>query len=112
MDTAVRKMLTLDYARLTYKTLEMFANDATACFDRMVPGILPLIAWKFGMAETVMQCRNETIRKLKRNIRTGCGDSEEYYDEHDGDDPMNGEVQGKEYVASLWCLMSHNILYI
>ena len=88
----------------------MFANDAMACFDRMVPGISSLIAWKFGMTETVMWCRNETIKKLKRNIRTGCGDSEEYYDDHGGDDPMNGEVQGKEDVASLWCLMSHTIL--
>ena len=77
MDTAVRKMLTLDYARLTYKTMAMFANDTTACFDRMVPGISSLIARKFGMTETVMRCRNETIKKLKRNIRTGCGDSEE-----------------------------------
>ena len=62
------------------------------------------------MTETVMRCRNETIKKLKRNIRTGCGDSDEYYDEHDGVDPMNWEVQGKGDLASLWCLMSHTIL--
>ena len=76
----------------------------------MGPGILSLIARKFGMAETVMRCRNETISKLKRNIRTGCGDSEEYYDEQDGDDPMNGDVQRKGDMSSLWCHMSHTIL--
>ena len=32
------------------------------------------------------------------------------YEEDDADDVMNGEVQGKGDVASLWCLMSHTIL--
>ena len=39
IDTAFKKLLTFDYARLTYKTVAMFSNDATACFDRMVPGV-------------------------------------------------------------------------
>ena len=30
IDTAFKKLLTFDYARMTYKTLAMFANDATA----------------------------------------------------------------------------------
>ena len=87
----------------------MFANDATACFDRMVPGVSSLIARKFGVAPSIMKCRNEIIKNLKRNVRTGCGDSEESYEEHEEDDVMNGEVQGKGDVESLWCLMSHTI---
>ena len=88
----------------------MFANDATACFDRMVPGVMSLIARKFGVSPAIMQCRNETIASLERNIQTGCGDSKETYIENEGDNPMCGEVQGKGDVASLWCLMSHTIL--
>ena len=88
----------------------MFANDATACFDKMVPGVSSLIARKFVVSSAIMQCRNETIASLERNIQTGCGDSKETYIDNEADDPMCGEVQGKGDVASLWCLMSHTIL--
>ena len=88
----------------------MFANNATECFDRMVPGVSSLVARKFGVAPSIMRCRNDITKNLKRNVRTGCGDLEESYKEHEGDDVLNGEVQGKGDVASLWCLMSHTIL--
>ena len=77
VDTAFKKLLTFDYACLTYKTVAMFANDATACFDRMVPGVSSLVARKFGVAPSIMKCRNDIIKNLKQNVRTGCGDSEE-----------------------------------
>ena len=62
------------------------------------------------MASSIMECRNKTIKALKRNVRTGCGDSEEVYEEEEEDESLNGEVQGKGNVASLWCLTSHTIL--
>ena len=43
-------------------------------------------------------------------MRTGCGDSNNIYDEEETDGVINGEVQGKGDVASLWCLTSHTIL--
>ena len=99
---SMQKMLTLDYARSTYKTIVMFANDATACFDRMVPGVSSLISRKFGVSSAIMKCIKEKLASLERNIRTGCGDSQETYIENEGDDPLCGEVQGKGDVASLW----------
>ncbi|MFN9954308.1 MAG: hypothetical protein ACK55I_14530, partial [bacterium] len=86
IDTAFKKLLTLYYERMTYKTIEMFANDATTCFDRMVPVVSSLIARKFGVAASIMKCRNVIIKKLKRNVRTDCGDSEITYEEEDADD--------------------------
>ena len=59
----------------------MIANDAKACFDRMVPGVSSLIARKFGVAASLMKCRIKTIKVLKINARTGCGDLEEIYEE-------------------------------
>ena len=57
-----------------------------------------------------MECRNGVIEKLRRNVRTGCGELEVSYENSFQDDPLNGEVKGKGDVASLWCLMSHTIL--
>ena len=51
LDTAFKKLLTFDYARMTYKTVAIFANDATTCFDRMVLGVSSLIARKFRVTE-------------------------------------------------------------
>ena len=61
-----------------------------------------LIARKFGVAASIMECRNETIRKLERNVRTGCRDYDGRYKEEDCYDSLCGEVQGKCDVAILW----------
>ena len=57
-----------------------------------------------------MKCRNEKNKVLKRNVRTGCGDSEKMYEEEEEDEKLNGEMHRKGYVASLWCLTLHTIL--
>ena len=111
IDVLARKTLTVDYSHLTHNTLAIFANDATACFDRMVPGISSLIARKYGVSPTIMQSRNQTIHQMRHNVRTGCGESEETYANCSQDThPMSGEVQGKGDVPSLWCLLSHTLL--
>lgn len=51
---ALRKMLAFEYGCALYVTMALFANDATACFDRMVPAISTIIAMKYGMAPKVM----------------------------------------------------------
>ena len=64
----------------------MFAKYATACFDRMVLGVSLQILRKFVVTALIMKCRNETIKVLKRNVRKGCGDSEEMYEEEEEDE--------------------------
>ena len=56
IDTEFKKLLRLEYARMMYKTIAMFVNDAMTCFDRMVPGVSSLIARKFGVAASIMKC--------------------------------------------------------
>ena len=47
----------------------MFAKNATACFDRMVPGVSLLIARKFGVASSIMECQNETIKAFEVELK-------------------------------------------
>ena len=56
IDTAFKKLLTLDYAKMKYNTIDMFINNATACFDRMVPGVSLIIARKFVVSPLIMEC--------------------------------------------------------
>ncbi|KAL7531035.1 hypothetical protein ACHAXR_003811 [Thalassiosira sp. AJA248-18] len=48
-EPALRKMLSFEYGCVMYVTMALFANDAVACFDRMVPNISTLIARKYGV---------------------------------------------------------------
>ena len=43
-EPALRKMLAFEYGRALFVTMALFANDAVACFDRMVPNLSTLVA--------------------------------------------------------------------
>ncbi|KAL7542057.1 hypothetical protein ACHAXR_011499 [Thalassiosira sp. AJA248-18] len=103
-------MLSFEYGRVMYVTMALFANNAVACFDRMVPNISTLIARKYGVKQNVMRSRNATMERMQHTIRTGHGESTETYQQHESDVPLAGETQGKGNVASLWSLLSQTIL--
>ena len=109
-DAALRKRLTFDMALISYHTLALFMMDATACFDRMVPAISSLIAQKFGMTTAILRSRNTTIANMNRAIRTNHGVSRTAYKQLDNEPRINGEVQGKGDVASLWSLETQVLL--
>ncbi|KAL7529017.1 hypothetical protein ACHAXR_002748, partial [Thalassiosira sp. AJA248-18] len=109
-EPALRKMLSFEYGRVMYVTMALFANDAVACFDRMVPNISTLIARKYGVKQNVMRSRNATMERMQHTIRTGHGESTETYQQNESDVALAGETQGKGDVASLWSLLSQTIL--
>ncbi|KAL7533444.1 hypothetical protein ACHAXR_008968 [Thalassiosira sp. AJA248-18] len=109
-EPAMRKMLSFEYGRVMYVTMALFANDAVACFDRMVPNISTLIARKYGVTKSVMRSRNATMEQMQHRIRTGHGESKHTYQQNADDVPLAGETQGKGDVASLWSLLSQTIL--
>ena len=97
-DPALGKVLAFEYSRALFVTLALFANDATACFDRMVPAISTIIAMKYGMHPNVMISRNMTMEDMEHAIRTKHGDSTITYKEESGDYKLAGVTQGKEDV--------------
>ena len=109
-DAALRKMLTFEYGRAMYVTMALFMNDATACFDRMVPNISSLVAMKYGMAPSVMKSRNLVMEAMQHIVRTKYGESTLRYMQENGDFALAGETQGKGDVASLWSILSHTLL--
>ena len=109
-DPALRKLLTFEYARAVYVTIALFANDATACFDRMVPAISTLIARKHGATPTLMKSRNIMIEGMEHQVKTKHGISAESYKQNSDDDRLAGEIQGKADPACLWSVESQTIL--
>ena len=74
-EPALRKMLAFEYGRALFVTMALFANDAVACFDRMVPNLSTLVARKYGVASNVMRSHNMTIERMEHGVRTSHGDS-------------------------------------
>ncbi|KAL7548720.1 hypothetical protein ACHAWF_017511 [Thalassiosira exigua] len=110
VEPALRKILAFEYGRIMYVTVALFANDATACFDRMVPNISALISRKSGMSKSVVRARNKVMTSMKHSICTSHGESQDTFCHEPGDVDIHGEGQGKGDVASLWSILSHTIL--
>jgi len=109
-DPALRKLLTFEYARAVYVTIAMFANDATACFGRMVPNLSTLVARKHGVAPSVMKGRNTMIEGMEHQVKTKHGVSKVTYKQEPDDDKFAGEIQGKADPACLWNVESQTLL--
>ena len=91
-------------------TIALFANDAVASFDRMVPNLLALVAMKYGVMPNVMISRNLVMSKMKHRVRTRHVDSPATYCQEPGDTEIVGETQGKADIACIWNLLSQTIL--
>ena len=104
-------MLWFEYGRYVKITIALFANDQTACFDRMIPSFTNIIAQANGATETELLCRSKTIAKMIRHIKTGMGVSKQAYKNQPGHPQIQGEIQGKGDVASLWTMTSSILLF-
>ncbi|KAL7548603.1 hypothetical protein ACHAWF_011877 [Thalassiosira exigua] len=109
-EPALRKLLAFGYGRVMYVRIALFVNDATACFDRMVPDISSLVSMKYSMGKSVMKYRNEIMAKMEHGVRTKHGESTSAYRQLPGEQQLAGEMQGKGDVASLWSILSHTLL--
>ena len=73
-------MMTFEYGRYMRATIGLFANDQTACFDRMWPKITNITADVVGCDPNVQKCREETMDLMERYCKTGLGVSKSFYD--------------------------------
>ena len=92
--------------------IESLFGDLSSCFDRMFPKISNALAMKKGMTQSACESRGKVMGKMKIHVRTGVGTSKESYQEEEGDTPLEGKLQGKGNVMTLWTLTSNAIMSI
>ena len=109
-DAAMQKMLIFEYGRYMKFTIALFANDQTACFDRMWPELSNTVAYAVGVDKQVLKCRALTIEAMQRHIKTGLGVSKKSYGNTPNEPRIIGEIQGKGDVATLWAFISSTLL--
>lgn len=94
-DAAIIKLLTYECAQMQKATVATFQNDMMGYFDRMWPDMMSLFASKYGVSPNIMQCLNQTISKLSRNVETALGISDTAYLQAMSLSRLGGMVQGK-----------------
>jgi ribonuclease HI len=110
IDAAMLKLLTFECGRTMKQTVAGCYYDLTACFDRMYPETSNLIAQRFKVDKNLLEARALVIARMRRHVKTGLGTSEVTYQQATDEHRVNGEIQGKGDVPSLWGIQSDTIL--
>jgi hypothetical protein len=105
IDVVLQKELTYDLSARTLSNLAMMENDATACFDRMIPSLVMLSLRAYGVPEPVVTLMGTTLEKMRYRIKTKIGISTRSYG-HTEEQPIFGTGQGSAGSPCFWMLTS------
>ena len=97
-----------EISRATRKAHIKFDNDATSCYDRILPQLAALAGRKFGLAKELVTLNNETLRQARYKLRTALGISETHYS-HSLTRPIYGTGQGSGNSPIIWCFLSSSL---
>ena len=98
------EMMQMEISRSSRKPFIKFDNDATSCFDRIVPGTAMLISRKYGLHRNVAAVCGKTLQEAHYKIKTMLGVSEEEYS-HCKAHPIYGTGQGSRNSPTCWLLI-------
>lgn len=111
IDIVLKKHLAFSIARRSLSNLAMLENDASACYDRIVPSQCNVILRAHGLPETVARLHGETLQNMTFHVRTSLGESEASYS-HTPESPVFGTGQGSCASPVAWCLISSLLFQI
>jgi hypothetical protein len=83
----------------------MMENDATACFDRMIPSLVMISLRAYGAPEEIVTLIGKTLAKMRYCIKTKIGISKRYY-QHSEEASIYGTGQGSTGSPCFWLLIS------
>lgn len=97
-DPTYLEVLQYDYASLTRWPEIQFSNDATPCYDRIVPSVSNVIARSMGLHRNIAQIHGDMSENAVYRIKTQLGLSKGSY-QHSNETPVFGT--GKVVVRPL-----------
>ena len=112
IDHAANKRLSMDILRQSGTNAIYIANDAKACYDRIILMVAYLTMRNFGIPAKVALSTIYTVLNMKHFVRTKYGDSENYYGGDKWDIKPHGCGQGNGYGPALWACISSPLLFI
>jgi exonuclease III len=102
-DPIVIEVLQMDYTYATRYPHIKFSNDATSCFDRIIPSVSSIIARSYGLHRNIANMQGNMLLNAIYKIKTQLGISEASYS-HTDEFPIFGTGQGSSSSPSIWTL--------
>ena len=103
---ALNKRLVLDAMRIEKRPGVICANDAKACYDRILHFAAYISLRRTGMKTEAVISMLEPIRRLEHVIRTAYGDSKTSYGGENWESDPSGICQGNGAGPAIWALVS------
>ena len=92
-DPTFLEVLQYDYAALTRWPAIKFNNNATSCYDRIIPSVSNVIACSMGIHRNIAQIHGSMLEQAIYRIKTKLGTSSGSYS-HSHESPVYGTGQG------------------
>ena len=105
LDPVFLEELTNEITRLSRKPLIKNAEDATACYDRIIPGVGNLASRSHGIHRQVVLVMGRTLEEVRYHLKTHLGVTDEYY-QHCTIHPIYGTGQGSANSPTIWLVVS------
>ena len=103
---ALNKRLLVDAMRIEKRPGVICANDAKACYDRILHFAAYISLRRTGMKREAVISMLEPIRRLEHVIRTAYGDSKQSYGGEDWESDPSGICQGNGAGPAIWAIVS------
>ena len=102
-DPVLIEVLQLEYSWATRYPHIKFSNDATSCYDRIIPSVSNVLARSYGLHRNVSMIHGDMLQNACYRIKTKLGVSENFYS-HCPDFPIFGTGQGSTSSPNVWAI--------
>ena len=103
LDPVLIEVLQLEYSWATRYPHIKFSNDATSCYDRIIPSVSNVLARSYGLHRNVSSIHGDMLQHACYRIKTKLGVSKQYYS-HCQDFPIYGTGQGSTSSPNVWAI--------
>jgi hypothetical protein len=90
---------------LSRKPVIKNAEDATACYDRIIPGLGNVASRSHGLNRTIAIVQGKTLSEVRYHLKTQLGVTDEFY-QHSAASPIYGTGQGSGNSPTVWLVIS------
>ena len=108
LDVACLKALTYELSALTRTDCGTFDNDATACYDRIVPNVAMMVAKHYGMPSKGTRFMTTFLHEAEYGTQVTSTPSQYYSTTPEA--PLYGTGQGSRASPTIWALVSSFII--
>jgi len=107
IDTAMLKLLTMKMAWVGMRMIAMMQYDKKNCFSRIFRQNSNIFAQKAKISKNILTARTIVKDNMKWQVKMGLGITDGTYQQVEGEQTLNGEIQGTADTPLLFSMLSN-----